>query len=260
MRFWRRRGGERWTGKFNCAFKLGDSAYPSKMIRFFDLNGVADRLPEQHRDFAKSIRRWRDSHSVNSELKVAADMIEQALKLCLSDAEGADLQKMALMHAAVMSYARAVERRSSHRGKIAIVGKLDQSQIEMHKHLVHLRDESIGHHGPAGTYKRWHHDRAFLLQEGNTWQPVVVTRMSIFDKAFAIKFHAHLKAVCRIIDAIVEERRADFQKLLDERSSLAEVADVIELCVLTDEEARELRGPVLSGPRTGRTIGYWKDE
>jgi hypothetical protein len=229
------------------------------MIRFYDLNGVADRLPETQKDFAKSIRKWRDSHSVNSELKVAADMIEQALRLCLSDADGVDLQKMALMHAAVMSYARAVERRSRHRGKIAIAGKLDESQLDMHKHLVNLRDESIGHHGPAGTYKRWHHDRALLLQEGNRWQPVVVTRMSIFDKAFAIKFHSHLTAVCGILDGIVEERRADFQNLLDERSALDEVADAIELCILTDDEARELKGPVLSGPRTGRTIGYWKD-
>lgn len=230
------------------------------MTIFYDLNRVADALPDQHNDFAKSIRRWRDAHSVSSDLSISADLIEQALRLSLAEAGEANLTLMALMHAAVMGYARALERRSDHRGKIAITGKFAPDELAMHKHLVHLRDESVGHHGPAGTYKIWHEDRALIIQEETTWQPLIATRMALFDRHFALLFHAHLRRAQSILSDIVEERRHQFQCMLDERATLDVVAEVILSCKLTEAEARLLVGPLLSGTREGKTIAIWKDQ
>ncbi len=244
----------------SCRLKFPFECHLICMTIFYDLNLVEAHLPSQHRDFAKCIRRWRDAHSISSDLSIAADLLEQALRLSLAQGGKADLTLMALMHAAVMGYSRALERKSNHRGKIAILGRLTPEQIAMHKKLVHLRDESIGHHGPAGTYKVWHEDRALLIQDGLTWQPAIASRMALFDKNFAVIFHAHLSELRPIVEQIVEERRGEFQRMLDERAVLDEVADVIERSALAPDQARPFVGPLLSGPRKGRTVAIWKDQ
>jgi hypothetical protein len=222
------------------------------MTILYDLDRLAAYLPDEQRSLLKKIRRWKDAHSVSADLDLASDYLDRALRLHLTKEGDLDLVKMALVHAAVMAYARAVERKSNHRGTLTISSKLSSAQLQMHKTVCDLRDESIRHFGPAGTDEPWNQDRALLIQEGDKWQPVSTARRKLFQRDFARELLLHLQSIRPIILEIIEERRAEFQTLFNETATTEAFALALKQCRLSEEEAQEFAGPVLNTGRQGR--------
>lgn len=225
----------------------------------YDLNAIERTCAASDAEFAKSIRRWRDAQSAAADLAIAADMLDQAMRLTLAGAQGFDLVRMALVHSAIMAYARATERKSNHRGKIPLVGKMDRQQLELHRKLIDLRDECVGHHGPAGFAQPWSEDYALLIQDGDRWQPAIASRRSLFEREFARAFLLHLQSLDAAVVAIVEDRRSAFQTLLAERGRDLSIQTAIVAAELTEDERQRFVDTVLSGERKGRETFYHAD-
>lgn len=229
-------------------------------VHVFDLNKLQTVLPDVHRKLAKAIRQWRDAHSVSADLKVAEDMLDQAMRLELAKVADTDLMKMAILHAAVMAYARGLERHSDHRSTLKLTGHMTPEQRVMHDRLIHLRDESIGHHGPAGTRAPWSEDSVIIIQTGDVWQPAVFARRAIFQREFARHFLLHLQQLQPLVDGIVSDRRDGFQSLFDAAAPTDEIYDLLMQCRMPAEDLARLQEPLLAGARSGRSIGIWQDE
>lgn len=220
----------------------------------YDLSRLSGILPDHHRDFAKKIKRWMDAHSVSADLKLASDYLDRLLRMHLAQESASDLIKMALMHSAILAYARADERKSKIRGKLTLKGKMNTEQVAFHELLIELRDDAVGHFGRAGIAKPWNEDRVLLVQEGEHWQPVATARRALFERDFVKAFLLHLQSLEPITVEIVEHRRNEFQAMLNERAAEREVAGLLESCILSAEDLKEFEGPVLGGTREGRVI------
>lgn len=216
-------------------------------------------LSDDHRKLAKAIRQWKDAHSVSADLRIAEDLLDRAMRMHLAKEDNVDLLLLSILHSTVMCYARALERKSRHRATLPITGQMTPAQRQFHDHLVDLRDESIGHHGPAGTVVPWAEDSVVMIQEGVLWQPAVFARRSLFDHTFARAFLLHLQAVQPVVSKIVDDRRRNFQIAFDDAIHGGTIDVLLMSCRLPEKEVDRLREPLLNQSRQGRAIGIWSD-
>jgi len=156
-------------------------------LTFIDLRKFAKLLPPEHAGLGKLIRRWVDAHSVSADVRMAKDYLIDALRWHNTGRGSLKNASTALLHSAVMLYARATDRTSDHRGHVAIGDKYTTAQSEIHLHLLNIRNESLAHFGPAGIPKSWSEDQAVLIVEGQHWQPAIAARRSMLDPIFAEK-------------------------------------------------------------------------
>lgn len=224
----------------------------------YDLRRFAEALPEAHRDLRKRIRQWNDAHSIATDLRLAHDSVQSAIRLNKTGRGSLDLAVMALMQSAVMAYSKALERHSDHRGTVAIKGRFSPEQSELHRRLCEIRDESLAHFGPAGTTLPWSEDHALLLQSGIHWQPVISSRRALFDAKFSADFLDHLKETEAMVMDDVAKRRVAFQNMFDDRLADDAVAQTLEASALSAEEIRRFQ-PVFDSPRKGRHIVTYFD-
>ena len=217
----------------------------------YDLRRFAGTLPEAHRDLRKRVRQWIDAHSIATDLRLALDSVELAIRLNKTGRASLDLAVMSLMQSAVMAYSRALERHSEHRGTVAIKGRFTVEQAQFHARLGEIRDESLAHFGPAGTALPWSEDHALLLQSGIHWQPVISSRRSLFDAKFCALFLDHLRKTESMVMDDVAKRRDAFQAMFDDRLSNDDVARTLEASTLSEDEIRRFQ-PVFDTPREGR--------
>ena len=233
---------------------------PEEDLIIYDLDRFATALGRQHGSLTRSVKRWRDAHSASADLQVAKEMLTLALLRHRDEPGSGDLIAMALLHSAVMAYARSLERQSNHRGKLALNEQFSDTQRAMHLKLVHLRDESIGHHGPAGFTIPWREDSVILLQDGMHWQPAVMSRMSLFEPEFAQRFFNHLVSIDPIVSKEVEKRRKKFQEVFDKHIDDDQVRLILEGCRLSDARRARIIEPLLESRREGRAISVAVDK
>ncbi len=227
--------------------------------RIYDLTKFMKLLPVSQRKLGKALRQWRDGHSTVADLRIAGELVDTAMKQWKTADPETQLLILAAMHASVMGYARAIERKSKHRGKLPVVGKFNDQQTAMHKKIVNLRDEAVGHHGPAGFIRPWHEDKALLFQNGNQWQPAIMSRRSLFEENFASLVATHIKEVIAITEQIVAERQTTFQSAFHAAINQDEVAEALLKAELSKTEIANIPEQALSGPRQGNTIAVWND-
>lgn len=229
------------------------------MDTLFDLSALAEKLPKSHWDVRKRIRRWKDAHSISADITFAVEMLETALKQHSGKRKSQDFPKMALTQAAIMSYARSLERKSDHRGTISIKGDFSDEQKSFHVKLVELRDESLAHFGPAGYNSPWSEDMVMLIQSEITWQPAVFAKRKLFDKDFATKAADHMRQITPFVEREVEKRRNEFQSLFNTKVHEDDFADILESCKVSQIEAATRFAPLLRFPREGRSISTEQD-
>lgn len=220
-----------------------------------DVRRVVESLPEEQRKLKKSARRWLDGHSCSADLEMSAVYVEDAIRLHGTKRESLKHAKTALLHMAVIYYARPFDGRSNHRSRINIKSKLSDDGEKFHDLLIDLRHESLAHFGPAGPIIPWSSDYALMVREGGNWQTLSAARRSLYEHSFASNFQDHLSKVCGIAREITIERRDEFERQIFEawRDS-DELHHILHQCEINVEMFGGWSGPLLGGVRSGRTI------
>jgi hypothetical protein len=195
----------------------------------YDLRALRGVLPDDSSKLRKSIDRWIAAHSVHSDLSIAHAQVTEALYLHRLNRTSSRYAPIGLLHSALSTYARSLERHSNHRPAIKLGEIMSASQIQFHKQLIEIRDEGIAHFGPAGPDRPLAEDHAIVIFQDGQYQPGILSRRSLFNKGFAVQFQQHLMETTDLVAQISEERRISFQKLfhaaLDERDDMASLLD-----------------------------------
>lgn len=221
----------------------------------YDLRLFATRLPDGHGKVKRALNKWLNAHSVSTDLLLARDFIDSALRHHLAGEANLNHAKTALLQTSIIYYARALERHSDHRETLRLGELMTDEQKTMHARLVNLRDEALAHFGPAGVGKPWNEDHAVLIIEGRYWQSALVCRRSLFDKEFALELIRHLDAIGQTVIQVTDKRRATFERLLHEAVEQSqEVSDALLSCAMTEEDAGALHAIALEGDRRGHKI------
>lgn len=226
-------------------------------LSVIDLRKFARLLPPEHAKLAKLVRKWVDAHSVSADIRMARDYLADALRWHYTRRDSLKHASTALLHSAVMLYARATERGSDHRSHVPIADKCTADQMELHNRLLDIRNESLAHFGPAGGEKSWSEDLAVMIVEGQHWQPAVASRRSLMEPAFTRSALHFMEALLPEFDRVAEARLAVCQNAI---GSAATENDVVAACLtqaLIDPQALgEAASILLTGKRQGRALRY----
>lgn len=228
-------------------------------LTVFDLRDFSDRLPSNAGKLKKAIRQWVDGHSASADLTIATDYIDDAIRIHRGRRTSLVNAATALLHSAIILYARSLERKSDHRGFVRIIEKLGDEGKEFHNGLIQIRDNALAHFGPAGSGRSWNEDHVVLIMEDDVWQPAIAVRRSLFDLSYAIDFRLHLREVCGIVQRTVDERRNAFQSLFDRAIEDAEICAVLKASQVDPKKFGEAGKLIFKGPRSGRAIGIFND-
>ena len=228
-------------------------------LTVFDLRDFSDRLPSNAGKLKKAIRQWVDGHSASADLTIATDYIDDAIRIHRGRRTSLVNAATALLHSAIILYARSLERKSDHRGFVRIIEKLGDEGKEFHNGLIQIRDNALAHFGPAGSGRSWNEDHVVLIMEDDVGQPALAVRRSLFDLSYAIDFRLHLREVCGIVQRTVDERRNAFQSLFDRAIEDAEICAVLKASQVDPKKFGEAGKLIFKGPRSGRAIGIFND-
>lgn len=207
----------------------------------YDLRALRGALPDNASKLRKSIDRWIAAHSVRSDLSIAHAQVTEALYLHKLNRTSSRYAPIGLLHSALSTYARSLERHSNHRPAIKLGEMMSASQIQFHQQLIEIRDEGIAHFGPAGPDRPLAEDHAIVIFQDGKYQPGILSRRSLFNKGFAVQFQQHLMETASLVGEVSEDRRVEFQKLfhgaLEERDDMS---DLLERCIFDQDQL----GPV----------------
>lgn len=219
----------------------------------FDVRRFAASLPPEFSKLRKAAERWADFHSCSSDVTLALEFIDDALKWHKSPRSTLGHAKHALMLSAVSLYARAFDKKGKHRRVPNLRAKIPADQLEFHDQLIEIRHEFLAHFGPAGFDGPWGEDMAFVMTDFAVWLPFVSSRRSAFVPNFAIAFQVHTRTVSRLAHEIARVERDEFQSLLTEAwTEHSEIDALLWTSEVDPGVVGGWNGPVLSGDRTAR--------
>lgn len=217
-----------------------------------DLRAFSEALPQEHGKLKKAIRRWIDLHSAHSDLSLAHDYIQDALRLHRTKRAGLQYATLALQQSAVVIYARALERKSDHRGQVRVTGGFTGLQLEFHRKLVALRDNSVAHFGPEGSSKPWSQDFVFLLVKGVVYRPTASSRRSLFDKKFAEQMLAHFLVAAGLVAKQSQDWQLKLADRLNEAINDDEIFKLLQNHKISPEVFGEAAQLILNPTGSGR--------
>ncbi len=219
----------------------------------YDLRALRRLLPDDAAKLRKSIDRWVAAHSVHSDLSIAHAQVTEALYLHKLNRTSSRYAPNGLLHSSISAYARSLERHSDHRPAIRLGEMMNASQAEFHKELIQIRDEGVAHFGPAGPDRPLAEDHGVLIFQDGRYQPGILSRRSLFNKAFALRFQSHLAETAALVAELSERRRVDFQNLfhdaLGERDDMTELLD---RCIFDNDQIGQVKDLVLGFRPVGR--------
>ena len=224
-------------------------------VGIFDVRRLVASLNGEHRSLEKAARRWIETHSCSADLKICSDYLADALRWHSTGRVSLTRAKTALVHSAVLSYARCFDPRTKHRSELPIVGKFDEMQRKFHGELIDLRHEALAHFGPAGLGSPWHEDSCYIIANDISWQPMVASRRAQFQPKFALDFYNHIQCVALLVDTVIERWRTQFQTLFQQAwENDATFGDLIQSTRVDPLSLGGWEGPILGGKRDGRLL------
>lgn len=186
-----------------------------------DLEKLAEALPPAYAPLAGKIRRCRDTHAVHSDLMHAAEMVDSvgpAFEAAQSGTAWAQKAVPALMHNAIILYARATHSGSDHRSRINLTKHFDADQMALHNRLIALRNDALAHYGPGeitGGFA-WNEERLLIaLGPPNHGSIMAASRRVGYAPYLPSQMATHIAQVLSLARREVERRDADLANALN---------------------------------------------
>lgn len=232
------------------AMNEGDGTAPA----IIDVRALTKGLGRQHGKLEKAARQWIATHSCSADLAIVRDYLTDAVRWHRTGRASLGHAKTALLHTAILSYARMFDPRASHhRSQLPIVGQLNEDQRAFHDTLINLRHEALAHFGKAGVSEPWYEDALYVVADQMNWQPMVASRRSQFDLRFCLAFQSHVQTLEPMVDGLVEKYRQNFQERFQSAwESDREFPKLLASARIEPERLGGWSGPLLAGSREGR--------
>lgn len=217
----------------------------------YDLRQLSKNLPRQFSKLSRIIRKYLNAHSWSADIRISQEYIDDAIKWHKTRRSSMSHAKTALLHGAILGYARVFDTATSHRPDLKIGEKFDPEQMLFHSQLMELRNEALAHFGPKGTSKPWNEDLCIIVHEGITWQTAVIARRSQFELEFAENLKKHLAAVQAFTRADVLSLKEHLENELQTvRSQNDDFFEILNDFQVDPVSLGGWDGPILSNRRT----------
>lgn len=234
-------------------FFIEDLVAPERAI--YDLRKLATDLPRQLAKLSRITKRYLERHSWNADLTIAKEYLADAIRWDISGRLSLTHAKTALLHGAILGYARIFDTASNHRSDFKIGDRLSPDQRDFHDKIMELRHEALAHFGPMGLSRPWNEDHCLIVQEGITWQTAAISRRPQFDPDFSKNLQIH---IIKIQEILLEEVELHKKKLETEIQSAWKNEDNFsEILAAFRVDPATLGGwdgPILSNRKTNRII------
>jgi len=211
-----------------------------------DLEKLADALPPAHSPLAGKIRRCRDTHAVHSDLMHAAEMVDSvgpAFEAAQGGTAWAQKAVPALMHNAIILYARATHSGSDHRSRINLTRHFDADQMALHDRLVALRNDALAHYGPGeitGGFA-WNEERLVIaLGHPNQGRVMAASRRVGYAPYLPSQMATHIAQV--LISATREVERRDAELVTALNGGILASGDVFDMAMQHTIDIGEMFG------------------
>ena len=238
---------------------------PLADVQVVDLLAAAAELEQAFPTVSHKIKRLSDIHSIKADLDIAFDMIAacpQASRAADAGSPWAEHAGMAMMHSAIVFYARATKSKSYHRSTFDLRTRLSTEERALHDLLCHLRDDAVAHYGPGPLPSGFaFHEEILLLPvdrpEGNNL--LMLSRRTCFAPDFVAQFSRHLSRALLLAQREAQRREVDALRDISNHPDKATLEKVLWAHVKSAAEAMgraDAPDVVLSGPRAGARTLY----
>lgn len=233
-----------------------------------DLLSAADDLQPSFPAVAHKIRGLSNCHSIKSDLDMALDMVKSCPEASRAADQGlgwAQHASMAMMHSAIVFYARGVNTSSKHRITLDLRSKLTEQQRRFHDLLCQLRDDAVAHFGPGELPTGFtFHDEKLMLPidrpEGSS--VLMVSRRAAFAPEFTAQFRDHLCRVLLLLQREIAKREEQVLQEISQHDQKPGLEAVLRAHVKTAGEAMgraDAPDVFLAGSREGSRTVYQSD-
>lgn len=179
----------------------------------YDLGALATAIDEKgsYRRFGGLIRRAISLHSLYVDLDTAADTLatlaDEPRPTEHVDESRQAAREAAMLHSAIVLYARATKSTSRERVGFDIRSRLSPEERTVHAEICDLRDHAVAHFGSGGSYTgQWKAETAILQIDPDGFRVGVVTRRTTFDSSLIKRIERQNLRAREIVGQVYEAK------------------------------------------------------